>query len=119
MCAYIGVPEDHWLADMDALHFDCHWGVTFNGPGGDSIRPAGWYWYGWDYAHYGDQLRIPDEIQAIFKENGLVSPFSQGKRWTLEELEHDIIDVAVNLRQALLGAEQVAERSLKQIEDKA
>ena len=59
LCAYIGFPTNHPLANMDydqmggLLHFDVHGGLTYSGNG---VRgaPKGWYWYGWDYAHSGD-----------------------------------------------------------------
>ncbi len=107
-CAYIGVPQSHWLADMESLEFRCHFGVTFNGPGGDSQRPAGWYWYGWDYGHFTDFLDLPAEVKAHFEETGLPIPFSTGKRWTVEEIEHDIVDVAVGLLESLEQAERQA-----------
>jgi len=40
LCAYIGVPEFHWMANMEELDFPCHRGLTFNAPGGDGLRPA-------------------------------------------------------------------------------
>lgn len=73
-CAYIGVPESHWLADMEGLQFACHWGVTFRGPGGDGIRPEGWYWYGWDYQHAGDFLEFPEELLAAAPEIAALIP---------------------------------------------
>jgi len=57
--AYLGVPESHPLAGRayDDLPLDCHGGLTFAGLGGGKrdAFPAGWYWYGWDYAHSGDR----------------------------------------------------------------
>ncbi len=109
LCAYVGVPEDHWLADMEGLEFDCHWGVTFRGAGGDGIRPAGWYWYGWDYAHAGDFVQVPPELLEHFKAHGLKPPFQGGKKWTLEEVEHDIVDAAVELQAAMDRATNAAQ----------
>ncbi|KWA83853.1 hypothetical protein WL29_21035 [Burkholderia ubonensis] len=54
---YVGVRADHTLAELEDLHFQCHWGITFNGWGDtDSFREPGWYWWGWDYAHGLDHV---------------------------------------------------------------
>lgn len=121
LCAYIGVPQDHWLADMDSLEFDCHWGVTFNGEGGDGIRPAGWYWYGWDYAHAGDFLEMPPELLEHLQDHGISPPWQRGKKWTVEEVEHDIVDSAVELQAALdetMQKARVATAGLRQRDPK-
>ena len=58
LCAYVGVPLDHPLAgkDYDSIPLDCHYGLTFAKEGAeDNYRPAGWFWYGWDYGHSGDR----------------------------------------------------------------
>jgi hypothetical protein len=62
LTAYVGVPLDHLLAhlnyeEMDGM-LDVHGGMTYGTPGGTDIWPAGWYWYGWDYAHWGDYTKI-------------------------------------------------------------
>lgn len=113
-CAYIGVPESHWLADMEGLQFACHWGVTFRGPGGDGIRPEGWYWYGWDYQHAGDFLEFPEELLAAAPEiAALIEGLNKGKKkWTQEEIEHDLIDAAVSLLEALSAAQTHAQSLL-------
>jgi hypothetical protein len=61
LCAYVGVPADHPLAgksDTDPALDDLsvHGGLTFADEGDGRYRPAGWYWYGWDYAHAGDLI---------------------------------------------------------------
>ena len=69
LCAYVGVPSDHPLAgkDYDDVPLDCHYGLTFSGEGGDEdFRPAGWYWYGWDYGHSGDKA-FYDVDRDIFR----------------------------------------------------
>lgn len=111
LLAYIGVPEAHWLADMEELRFDCHWCVSWRAPGDGVCRPAGWYWYGWDYGHAGDYVSSPelDAIRELVKAKGLVMPsLNGGKRWTVEEVMLDVIDVAVNLQAALAQAEDCA-----------
>ena len=58
ICAYLGVPSAHPLAGFsyDDIPLDVHGGLTFgqDGDGSKGDWPAGWYWYGWDYAHSGD-----------------------------------------------------------------
>lgn len=110
-CAYIGVPQDHWLADMEELEFDCHYGITFRGAGGDGIRPEGWYWYGWDYQHFCDKRTFPAEfLEAVPEE--LKAHLTGGKEWTVAEIEHDIMDAAVALLEALQVANGAIEKAL-------
>ena len=113
-CAYIGVPESHWLADMEGFQFACHWGITFRGAGGDSIRPERWYWYGWDYQHAGDFLEFPEELLREAPEiAALIDGLNEGrKKWTQEEIEHDLIDAAVSLLEALSAAQSHAQNLL-------
>jgi hypothetical protein len=56
LCAYLGIPEAHPLAgkSYDDLPVQCHGGLTFAGKSSGSF-PEGFFWYGWDYAHCGDQ----------------------------------------------------------------
>lgn len=103
-CAYIGVPMEHCLDDMESLRFDCHGGVTFRGPGDGTIRPEGWYWYGWDYQHPTDKVMLPELSEDEFPSELielLKSTYGSGKAWRVAEIEHDIIDVAVNVARAL------------------
>ncbi len=109
LCAYLGVPLEHWLAQVDELQFDCHWGVTFAGEGDGQIRPAGWYWYGWDYAHAGDAMDFPEAVRALLPE-GLRQP--RGKRWTVDEVEHEVIDAAQSLHAQLVQVIEAATASL-------
>ena len=116
MCAYIGVPKSHWLSNMEDLQFDCHWGVTFSGEGDGQLRPEGWYWYGWDYAHYGDHIAFPEgSIPPQLAEH--FNNIFRGKKWTLAEVEQDVLDAAINLsesmRQDKLAAEMVAKGLLQ------
>lgn len=110
-CAYIGVPQDHCLADMNSLQFDCHGEITFRGPGDGDLRPEGWYWYGWDYQQPGDKAAFPvgifddlppDLASMLAREQGT------GKEWTVAEIEQDLMDSAMGLWDVLNGASQVA-----------
>lgn len=103
LCAYIGVPESHWMANMEELDFPCHRGLTFNAPGGDGLRPAGWYWYGWDYGHAGDRLQLPEALMSVM-DDAMKNFFLGGKAWTAEEVELDLIDAAIALKAALSAA---------------
>lgn len=80
-CVYIGVPVDHPLAgyDYEKLPVDCHGGLTFAGEGDGKYRPEGYYWYGWDYGHYGD-FSFYREGQEQMKNE---------KDWTLKEVKED------------------------------
>ena len=59
LTGYVGVPLDSPLAGMDFadLPIRVNWGLTYGaeGEGGD-LRPKGWYWFGFDCAHAGDQV---------------------------------------------------------------
>ena len=110
-CAYIGVPQEHWLADMEELEFVCHYGITFRGPGGDGIRPEGWYWYGWDYQHSGDKRFFPAEFLEVVPEE-LKAHLTGGKEWTVAEIEQDIMDAAMALLDALQAANGAVEKAL-------
>lgn len=117
ICAYLGVPETHWLANMAELEFDCHFGVTFSGPGDGQVRPAGWYWYGWDYAHFTDYIGIPPELSAQLSEDipeELRSFLSRpGKKWSIAEVEQDLLDAAMDLKVSLERAQDLASASLR------
>jgi hypothetical protein len=103
LLAYIGVPREHWLAEMEELELSCHFGITFRGAGGDGgALPANWFWYGWDYAHFSDQL-LPAPGFAVGRAIG------GSKAWTVAEVVEDILDTAVVLLDSLRSAEQTVE----------
>jgi hypothetical protein len=56
LCAYIGIPKWHPLAGLDYndIPLDVHGGLTFGDLGDGEMRPAEYFWYGWDYGHAGD-----------------------------------------------------------------
>lgn len=110
-CAYVGVPEEHWLAEMDEVPFECHKGVNFQGKGGDGIRPEGWFWFGWDYQHAGDKCSFPKDILKDLPAD-LAAKIqlnnANGQEWTIPEIEQDLIDVAVELMAMLNIVEMTA-----------
>ena len=75
-CQYIGINENHPLAGIQYYCFpfevDCHGGLTFSGNGKDFYQklPPGYWYYGWDYAHFGDYTKLNPS----------------GKKWTLLEV---------------------------------
>jgi hypothetical protein len=110
---YLGVPEDHWIADMDALEFECHGGITFRGLGDDDHRPVGWYWFGWDYQHLSDKPVLPTEGMPSELVSMLEKHFSPGKNWTVEEIEHELIDAAIALLAILEEVKTSADVTVK------
>src|SRR5262245_10570527 len=57
LAAYVGLPRGHPLAGAAPTNtpLEVHGGVTFADEG-DGVRPRGYWWLGWDYAHAGDAL---------------------------------------------------------------
>lgn len=115
-CAYVGVKADHALAGLEELEFKCHCGITFQTWGrANSLWPEGWYWWGWDYAHCTDAFDLPgiddpkikqqlEEFQARLADmfGGLSLPDRiPSKKWTLEEVFEDALDVMMELKEAL------------------
>lgn len=88
LCGYIGVNEDHPLygVEYDNLPIECHGGLTFSDKGDDTFRPAGRWWFGWDYGHAGD---------ASFYD--LISPYGisyNQHKWTPSEVESEFWHIA-------------------------
>ena len=54
--AYIGIGTKHKLAGVhyDRIDIDVHGGLTYSAYSGGYFLPKGYYWLGWDYAHFGD-----------------------------------------------------------------
>lgn len=117
LCAYVGVPKDHWLAEMQSVRFKCHYGITFADYGDGELRPNDWFWYGWDYAHHCDQWVLPDDAAQELKDAmarfaSLGLPGSKGKAWTVAEVECEVIDAALDLQEQLITARQKSEQAL-------
>ncbi len=114
-CGYLGVPEDHWIANMDTLSFECHGGITFRGFGDGDLRPEGWYWFGWDYQHLSDKPMLPIDGMPPELVRMLEKHSSPGKNWTVEEIEHDLIDSAVALIAVLEHVKKAADVSVQAV----
>jgi len=80
---YLGIPTDHPLAGYgyDEIPVRCHGGLTFSEEGKGGHYPAGFYWYGWDYAHAGDCIYFGIDKESVISEYGI--------DWTLEEVIED------------------------------
>lgn len=113
-CAYVGVKADHALAGLEELEFSCHHGVTFQQWGAaDSQWPEGWYWWGWDYAHFTDFIdfegALPADAPPEVREHTAKMQrqlmdglgHSRPKNWALGEVVEDTLDVMMELKQAL------------------
>jgi hypothetical protein len=83
-CAYVGIPDKHPLSglcydDLDGF-VDAHGGLTFRGEGDEPYPwPKGYYWYGWDYAHFGDR--------CIY--HGMDDASTDEHDWTIDEVIED------------------------------
>ena len=73
-CGYVEVPINHPLAgfDYEDLPIECHGGLTFSEKGDGKYFSEEYWWYGWDYAHWGDYI------------SGTSSEYD--KKWTTQEI---------------------------------
>lgn len=87
LCAYIGVPRGHRLAEKE-LDMPCHGGVTFfsYGDTGCCWRKD-WFYWGWDYAHSGDCLLFHDDMP------GLASVLPLLKKWDFGDVKKELEEV--------------------------
>ena len=106
LCAYVGVPESHPLAgqEYDNLPLDCHGGLTYSRAGAKHW-PAGWYWYGWDYAHSGDYATYYDERPLAGFDH------SDEKKWTPRAVEADAWTALYEFNKLVRLAESIAKAS--------
>ena len=83
LTAYLGIPENHPLANRDYsdIPLDVHGGLTFSDFGDDKTgREEGFYWYGWDYAHLWDT--------AFYHYYAFFDP--RNKKWTPKEVAKEV-----------------------------
>lgn len=107
ICAYLGVPEDHPLAgkEYDSVPLHCHGGLTFSGSPDSTEKdkspyPKGWYWYGWDYAHYDDYSTYDDKYpSAWINENRT--------KWTPQMVLEDSWSAIYDFKKLVRLAEQI------------
>ena len=104
LCAYFGIPIDHPLAgsSYDDLPVGCHGGLTFGSEGDGEMRPAGFYWYGWDYAHSGDKsfYNLDDGYEGLLGD----------KAWTLKAVEEDVNWNSYEIKRLVKLAERIANK---------
>lgn len=100
-CAYVRIPEDHRLYQVDYFDYtkeidvNCHGGITWSKEGLYRSNPInvdrdGW-WIGWDYHHFGD-------YDATY-ETSHDCEFYGDKRWTTEEIYSEVVYVCEQLRE--------------------
>ena len=106
LCAYYGLPVEHPLAGVnyDELPVNVHGGFTF---GGEFNRPyhhsqkcmvlKGYYWYGWDYGHYGDQSFWGEENE-------------EEKKWDVESVYNDAVDCLCGFLKLVRIVEKVSRK---------
>ena len=113
LCAYVGVPETHPLANhsYELLPVRCHGGLTFAAKGDGKWFPAGFFWYGWDFAHCGDRSCYDDYAEMYAK---IGMPIKEGRedvRWTPELVEEDCWLTLSQFRDLMKLTEAVADRA--------
>ncbi len=94
--AYLGVPEQHPLAaidDYNGLPLNVHGGLTY-ARRGEGMFPTGWMWWGWDYAHSGDEPMYDSILH--------------GHRWTPNEVLEEAWAAVDDLRVLVKMAERIA-----------
>jgi hypothetical protein len=104
MNVYMGVPADHPLAghDYDSLPVDCHGGLTFADAGDGKYMPKGYYWYGYDYSHFGDYA---------WYEGGTPDFMENDKKWSLGEIVKDAWEPIYEFKKFVKLAENIKSRS--------
>ena len=83
-CANLGVIENAMRPSMENFHLDCPGGITYRSFGDGEILQKNWFWFGWDYG---------------LQDGPLVD--AQGTERTLEDIEHDLMDAAIQLRKKI------------------
>lgn len=126
-CGYVGVQAGHVLADLEELAFDCHQGNTYQDWGcKETGLPEGWFWWGWDYAHFCDESEfgfadLPPDVQArVLETNEALAealgdilgmdfssiPKPKTERWTADDVFQDALDVMLELKNALSKSQE-------------
>lgn len=112
LCAYVGVPSGHPLANRDynELPLSVHGGLTYAGEGDDKPWPKGYYWYGWDYGHYGD-VTFYDLIPGFSPLHDGFSPLHDraATRWTFKQVKSEIWDATYEFSRLVKLVEKVTQ----------
>lgn len=111
-CAYVGAPNEHPMHGLEELRFPCHFGINFTAQGEDTLSlPHGFFWWGWDYAHFSDMPAVPPEMQEL---TNRVIGKRRLKVWTADEVGQHVLDALTSLRQSIERDRDLAERVLRQ-----
>ena len=105
--AYVGIPTTHPLANhsYDDIPVDVHGGFTYSQEG-DGYFPVGYWWYGWDYAHAGDESTSDDPQTAE------IMRCVSGHLWTADEVVSEVYGMLYEFHQLQRLAERIATKPL-------
>jgi hypothetical protein len=115
--AYIGVSKWHNLA---GVHYsgstgsdgatitiinpdeivDVHGGLIFSGDHG--LLGEGYWWFGWDYGHYGDAMFDKYSDNPVLKKASLIA-FAGGKEWLVPEVKQELEKAMQQLTEYIAG----------------
>lgn len=115
-CGYVGVPKGHSLYGKDYTDIyekiDCHGGLTYSSDfkfydeEGFTTYPTkeknNLWWFGWDYAHYGDGIDFESVIEnfGLEKANEMLKYRNlEGYPYSLDKVEADCKEVAEQLQE--------------------
>lgn len=100
LCAYVGIPEGHPLAGLneEKLDISCHGGLTFGKKGGRDPWSVGFWWYGWDYGHAGDEFMWTSDIEGALAKAGSRLPQWGGRRWLVKDVIEDAREARYQFR---------------------
>ena len=95
-CGYVALTPRHpWFnQDYDEIPVDIHGGLTYS-----KSEPDGYYWIGFDCAHWGDYIPMLAELQKQLEKEEVMTPAGEmvrltagieGRRWTKEETAEEV-----------------------------
>ena len=104
LTAYIGIADDHPLADFDydSIPIDCHGGFTYSRKGIGNSLPVGYWWYGWDYAHAGDACFYDLKSNSTFRQTE--------RRWVLKEVIDDAWDTKYEFNKLMKLVNEITQK---------
>jgi hypothetical protein len=97
--AYVGLRKSHRVVKISKGNYDNvmmlnvgpHGGFTYSGDNSFEQVYFGYYWFGWDYGHYGDYQEFPDSV------------FGKGKKWTHGEILKEVLQIIIQLKELDYG----------------